>query len=93
MNVVFQVVEHVDNKADSVNHRNRSSKSWNRTSLNSPDNWHWANICGETSGRYEEAFSLGEKQPVFQLLVHDALRLTLAQTTQAQNEFIILMPG
>jgi hypothetical protein len=48
-------------------------------------------ICGETSGRYEEAFSLNEMQPGFQLLVHDALRLTLAKTTQAQNELI--MPG
>ncbi len=95
MDVVLQVVKHVDNKADSLNHSDRLSKTWENITLKSQDDCHWANICGETSGRYQEAFSLGDMQPVFPLLVHDALPvgLTLAKTTHAQNAFMILMPG
>jgi len=50
-------------------------------------------MCGETSGRYQEVFCLGEMQPVFQLLAHNALRLTLAKAIQGQNQLIMMMPG
>ncbi len=85
------MVKHVDNKADSVNHSDRLSKPWNRIALNLK-----MTAVGPTSvvKQVVGMKSLGVMQPVFPLLVHDALRLTLAKTTQAQNErFVLPMPG